>query len=135
VDRTQSVHPAATLLKAGFGTRLVAYLIDFIILTFIQLVVVKLAPDLAVAANIIITAAYFIVLIGRDGQTFGKKVMGIKVIVADGNIPGYTKAFIRYIGYFISSLLLGLGYLLILFHKDRQALHDVIAGTYVIKVQ
>ncbi|NLW06703.1 MAG: zinc-ribbon domain-containing protein [Clostridia bacterium] len=124
---------AATLTKATFGVRLLAYIVDVIILTAIQMLFAAISPDVALVTNVIVTAAYFTIMVGRDGQTFGKKFMGIKIITADGNVPSYGKAFIRHIGQIISALILGLGYLLILFDKQSQALHDKIAGTYVVK--
>jgi uncharacterized RDD family membrane protein YckC len=132
-NETPDLPLAATLTKATFGVRLLAYIVDVMILTAIQMLFAAISPDVALATNIIVTAAYFTIMVGRDGQTFGKKFMGIKIITADGNIPGYGRALIRHIGQIISALILGIGYLLILFDKQSQALHDKIAGTYVVR--
>ena len=60
----------------------------------------------------------------------------IKVVLKDtGEVPGYTKAFLReLVGKFVSSLVLGLGYFSVLWDKDKQGWHDKMAGTVVIKV-
>lgn len=46
----------------------------------------------------------------------------------------YGKAFLRWVGYSISGLTLGIGYLMVAFTKQKQGLHDKIAGTYVIRL-
>ena len=60
----------------------------------------------------------------------------IKVVKEDtGEVPGFAKAFLReMVGKFLSSLVFGLGYFSVLWDKDKQAWHDKIAGTVVIKV-
>lgn len=79
---------------------------------------------------------YFMFFIGSRGQTLGKMAVKIKVVrKEDGQAPGYLKAFLREIvGKFISSLILALGYFWVIWDKEKQAWHDKIAGTYVIKL-
>ncbi len=103
---------------AGFWIRLVASLIDGIV----QLVL----PVIGLIINVYLT--------GEKGYSIGKKVLGLKVIKEDGKYPiGLVDALIReVVGKFISSLLLGLGYLLIGFDSRKQGLHDKIAKTYVV---
>ncbi|HRC86656.1 MAG TPA: RDD family protein, partial [Thermoanaerobaculia bacterium] len=43
----------------------------------------------------------------------------------------FGRALLRFVGYFLSSLALGLGYLMPLFTERKRALHDFVAGTYV----
>ncbi len=72
---------------------------------------------------------------GRFGRTPGKLLLDLRVVNArTGEPPGYGRALIRYIGYFISALPLGLGFLWIVFDRRRQGLHDKIAGTRVVRV-
>ncbi len=82
----------------------------------------------------IITIAYPIYFIGKNGATPGKKVLKIKVIDKNtGKTPGYLKAFLReFVGKFISSVVLSLGYLWAVWDKEKQGWHDKIAGTVVI---
>lgn len=68
--------------------------------------------------------------IGLRGQTLGKKVMNIKVVMDDGSDLTPQQAAIRCVGYICD---LGIGVLLAL-RPDRKALHDLIAHTKVIKV-
>ena len=67
------------------------------------------------------------------GATPGKKLLGIHVVDAKSyeNINN-KQAIIRYIGYIISTVPLGAGFLMVGFRKDKRALHDLLAGTVVI---
>ncbi|HLA48407.1 MAG TPA: RDD family protein, partial [Nitrospinota bacterium] len=57
----------------------------------------------------------------------------LKVVPVADSMMTYKKAFIRYIGYIISEIPLFLGFLWIVFDKDKQGWHDKIAGTFVVK--
>ncbi len=67
------------------------------------------------------------------GATPGKRLLGIHVVDAKslGEINN-KQAIIRYIGYIVSSLPLGFGFLMVAFHKEKRALHDILADTVVI---
>jgi len=68
-----------------------------------------------------------------EGQTIGMAAMGIKLYRSDGIYPiGYTRGFLRFIGMIISALPFCLGFIWILFDKNRQGWHDKIAGTYAV---
>jgi uncharacterized RDD family membrane protein YckC len=59
----------------------------------------------------------------------------IKVIRTDGSPVTYGRAVLREVlGKFISSLLFGIGYLMVIFDNQKQGLHDKMADTYVIKL-
>ncbi len=69
----------------------------------------------------------------RDGQTPGKSMVGIRVVKADGSGLSDTDAFIRAIGYHVSALICGLGYIWAIFDGNNQTWHDKLAGTYVVR--
>ena len=75
---------------------------------------------------------YFTCLIGASGQTLGKKWLGIMVVRADGKPMDYKTAFNRFIGYSFSCIFF-LGFIWALFDKNRQAWHDKMAHTIVVK--
>jgi len=77
---------------------------------------------------------YYTFYHGYYGQTLGKIFLGLKVTRTDGEELSYFVAFKRFLGYFVSSLFFGFGYLMPIFTQRRQALHDKIADTIVIKV-
>ena len=69
------------------------------------------------------------------GATPGKKLLGIHVVDAKslGEINN-KQAIIRYISYIISTIPLGLGFFMVAFHKEKRALHDILADTVVIHI-
>ena len=69
----------------------------------------------------------------RAGQTPGKFALGIRVIKADGTPISDTDAVIRAIGYQVSGLLCGLGFIWAIFDKRNQTWHDKLARTYVVR--
>ncbi len=83
----------------------------------------------------IVSLFYWIFFTGYCGQTPGKMLLRIQVIGSDGNSLSYGKAFYREIvGKFISGIILCIGYLMAAFDDQKQALHDRMARTYVIKL-
>lgn len=76
---------------------------------------------------------YYIYFHHSTGQTIGKKIMKIKVVRDSGKLLTWKEAFIRWIGYKLSLLSIGLGLLWIAVDKNKQGWHDKIAKTIVIK--
>ena len=121
---------------AGRGSRLGAVIIDGLIGAVAYLILVFVAPALGLLA----LATIFIfqmVLLTKDGQTLGKKVLGIRIVKFDTGRNGG----------FVSNVLLRvivnglLGFIpfyslvdaLFIFRQDRRCIHDFIAGTQVIE--
>jgi uncharacterized RDD family membrane protein YckC len=121
---------------AGFGERLVAWLIDLIILIIPSIVVFAIFDGaMRQLINVLVDAVYFVYFWSTSGQTPGKSVMKLKVVYADGGAilsPG--QAIVRYIGTIISGIVIGLGYLWIIWDPKHEGWHDKIANTKVIKV-
>ena len=68
-----------------------------------------------------------------SGQTVGKKLLNIRVVDFDGGGPiGFGRGVLRYIGSFASGIVCGLGYLWMLWDKEKQTWHDKIAQTVVV---
>jgi uncharacterized RDD family membrane protein YckC len=84
-------------------------------------------------------AVVFIYLraLAKSGQTWGRRIVGIKVINEHtGTPPGWGKAIGRSVfAAFISAQILYIGYLWMLWDDKKQTLHDKVAGTHVISVQ
>lgn len=64
--------------------------------------------------------------------TLGKRLVGIKVTNLDGDRISFGRATGRFFGKYLSSILL-IGYLMQPFTDKKQALHDMMAGTLVVK--
>jgi len=123
------------VVAAGFWIRFGAALIDGVILILMSLVVTGAlsAGPVQISIEIIVGAVYTIGFWVSRGATPGKMVFGLKVVTEDGDPIGLDKAALRYIGYWVNVLTLGIGYLMIAFRKDKRGLHDLIAGTTVIR--
>ena len=105
---------------------------------------ILLALAALVAVAVLITQ---IVLVARHGQTIGKKVLGIRMITSDGDIPRVWRVFfLRWLPFVVVAAVVeyvvkvrGLGNIvhvvdaLLIFQPNRRCLHDLLAGTHVIK--
>ncbi|MDE2490462.1 MAG: RDD family protein [Elusimicrobia bacterium] len=67
------------------------------------------------------------------GGTLGKKLMGLAVVTSSGRAPGPLRALVRALGWVLSTPLANAGFVLALFHPKTRALHDLLAGTYVVE--
>lgn len=141
---------------AGFWIRFVASLIDgfvlgiplFFIQMFINLLI--LVPVMGnesqmAAANItavfvnglfsmIATIIYYVLMESSKKQaTIGKMVFGIKVVDENGGRISVGRAIGRYFSKYLSGMIFYVGYIMAAFTKEKRALHDFIAKTYVVK--
>lgn len=141
------------MAKAGFGLRFIAMLIDGLVFSVAVLLValglggiiahfgdanpqlMTMMVLLAIFVLLALSSLLQVFFIGYCGQTPGKMVTRIKVIRCSGAEVGFGAAIFReVIGKLISALLLGCGYLMVLFDEQHQGLHDKIADTYVVKL-
>src|SRR5262249_39421879 len=77
-------------------------------------------------------AVYYVYHWGVKGATPGKRLLGLVVQGDDGTEPiGLSRATIRVLGYLVSGLILGIGFLMIAF--GGAGLHDRMAGTRVVR--
>ena len=146
--------PAPGVFYAGNGARFIAYLVDaFIMGAIITVIVVALTGIgvaaasndsaglagasvlLAVLAVLLVYLLYMPWFWGHGGQTPGMKVLRVRVVrERDGGPVTMGQAYLRLLGFWISSAVFYLGFIWILFDGRRQGWHDKIAGTVVIGV-
>jgi uncharacterized RDD family membrane protein YckC len=129
----------STYELASFGNRLIAYVIDILILSLISFVLLLFIADFITSTEQILildvllsSAYYWYFWTQREGQTPGKKMLSIRVIKADGSPLSHTDALLRVFGYYIGRITLGLGYVWAAFDPQSQAWHDKMANTYVV---
>lgn len=150
------------MVKIGFWKRAVAITIDLVFLdvaTKISLLPLERSIDLGdiipadlftmdtfqakifllyvvlyLFAGLLLSLVYFTYFHSVTGQSIGKGLLKIKVIQTTGEPINFKIALIRWGGYFISGLAMNLGFLWVLFDKNKQAWHDKIVGTYVVEV-
>jgi uncharacterized RDD family membrane protein YckC len=121
--------------RAGFGRRLVAALVDGIVYAVVYFILFAfLSEGAAYGLALLFSLVYLTYLEGSpSGQTVGKKLLGIRVIdFATGGPIGYGRAFLRWLGRILSSIPLYLGYLWMLWDKEKQTWHDKIANCVVV---
>jgi uncharacterized RDD family membrane protein YckC len=126
--------------KAGFWIRVVAFIIDSIILYVVNLIVgAVLNPSTTGRSGIqtVLGIIYFSYLWSANspwpGQTVGDKLLSLRVIKTDGSDLSIVQAFVRYVGLVISFLVIFIGVIWVAFDPNKQGWADKIAGTYVVK--
>jgi uncharacterized RDD family membrane protein YckC len=89
---------------------------------------------LAYVLAIVGSIAYFIYFEGGPkGATPGKQIVGIRIVdMRTGGPIGYGRAFIRWIMKIVSGIPLYLGYLWMLWDKEKQTWHDKVADCVVV---
>ncbi len=76
-----------------------------------------------------VLVGYYTILEGGGRQaTFGKQILKLAVVSADGSRLSYGRAFVRAL-----ARLIGIGWFVALFDDDNRALHDYVAGSVVVE--
>jgi uncharacterized RDD family membrane protein YckC len=84
-------------------------------------------------AGLVVAWLYFTLAEALWQGTVGKRVMGIKVTDEAGRPISWRRANARYWAKVLSLMILGIGFLMAAFTDRRQALHDILAHTLVVK--
>ena len=128
---------------AGFLVRLAAYIVDTVVFSLVfgttlgVLAMGVLGMDEARAGEWIsfyaqpLSVLYFAVLVAIWRTTVGKRLFGLYVVCSDGSRVGFGRALARALAMILSGLILGIGFLMILFREDSRGLHDLICDTVV----
>lgn len=160
--QSPSYTPAPAVQYAGFWLRFVAYMIDsFVIGAVVMAIAIPLILALGLGAGLtaaggdpnpaaimaLISLYFGFIVAAVVGQwlyfaysessswqaTVGKKVLGLKVTDLDGNRISFGKATGRFFGKILSSMILNIGFIMAGFTDKKQALHDLLASTLVVK--
>ncbi len=149
----------ARVAYAGFGPRLLAFLIDSFVMVIPSVAVIMGAvallglklpePDapllempgparafiLTEGALFVLQWLYFAAMESSSWQgTLGKRALGIAVTDLNGERISFARASARFFGKLISSATFLAGYLMAAFTERRQALHDIFANTLVVRM-
>jgi uncharacterized RDD family membrane protein YckC len=134
--------------RAPFALRCGALLIDYILLilimTFSTMVArlmgggARLAGGTAEKVGIVLTLIAAVldlgVLAGLTGGSIGKWTTGLRLETLGGRTPGIPRALVRhFVGYPLSLMPFGLGFLMAIVTPTGRALHDLICGTVVVR--
>jgi uncharacterized RDD family membrane protein YckC len=119
---------------AGAGIRLGASIIDSVIVVVIERILsVVLDRSAAEVLSVLFYPLYVVGFWYARGATPGKMMLGLQIVNRDGSPLGLVASLLRFVGYLVSTLVLMLGFLWIIWDKDKQGWHDKIAGTLVVK--
>ena len=148
---TPSLTPTPRVPYAGVATRGIALGIDAALANLIVLVVgallglvaslaggelrpAWLAAALAAAGWLLAVALYFTLFWSTTGQTPGMRLMGLRVVAADGEPPHLRRSLVRLVGLGLAIIPLFAGFIPVLFDGRRRALQDFLARTVVVHV-
>ncbi len=153
---------AAGLQYRGAVIRLIAFIVDTIVLLIISYIISRVGGGTATVINgtssalistskwqgwvvVAFFAVYFVGFWAWRGQTLGKMLMGAKIVKTNGRPVGIGRALLRFVVYFLYLILYSLtGRLIVLFliffivfimiglDRRKRGIHDLIAGTVVI---
>jgi uncharacterized RDD family membrane protein YckC len=135
-------------LKAPVLLRCGALIIDYMIVIAIPVVGILLsryADDnptklftsiyytTSLLVGLLVGLTNFVVFPLFSGQTIGKMLTGLRVVRSDGSTATLSRILVRHlIGYPLTFLTLGLGFVFSFFNRDGRALHDYISGTTLV---
>ncbi len=124
---------AATLPRAGFWQRLLATLLDAVVVSLALGLLHRVWPGLGGVFPFWL-AVYCISLWATKGATIGGIICGLKVVRLDDRPVSWSVAGVRGLSAFLSLAIAGLGFIWVAFDDDKQSWHDKIAGTTIVKV-
>lgn len=120
--------------EPSLGRRLVALMIDWVIASFSAVAIfgwtgVRFPPE-GVRDQLILNGVFIVevaILVGLTGFSIGKRIMGLRLINPDGRPVGVLRALLR-------TVLLSLVIPAIVMTEDKRGLHDLAAGSKVVRV-
>lgn len=107
---------------ARFGRRLLAILLDWGVATVISFGLFRNNPW----ATLAVFGVMQFVLVATAAGSMGHRMLGLKVIRLDGAWPGFVPALVR-------AVLLCLAVPALIWNSDQRGLHDVAAGTVLVR--
>jgi uncharacterized RDD family membrane protein YckC len=158
----EGVAPVAAVSYAGFWIRVLAAIIDWIIMAIIQGTIqwVVIGPimlrsggfinrarpedfvgpmigvmSMAWLISVAAQSSYEAFFVSRLGATPGKMALGLKVVRPDGRPVDLARAYGRYFAKILSAIVLFIGYIMVGFDSEKRGLHDMICDTRVVKVR
>ena len=125
--------------RAGFWRRFAALVVDSIIVGIVEGIIFGIFNDsigVAYGLATVLSWTYYTLLEGGPrGQTLGKMALSIRVIDFNAGGPiGYGRGFIRQLVKIVSSAVILLGYLWMLWDREKQTWHDKAASSVVVPV-
>lgn len=135
---------------AGGLSRMAAFLLDYLVLVVLYVATSWLIGEVAGRSNMgeagragltaasvfVLALLYFAALESSRAQaTLGKMAVGLQVADVHGEPIGFARAVARFLAKLLSLLVLGVGFLMLVFNDRHRALHDVLTGSVVVKLR
>ncbi len=134
--------PASSAGVPGLARRLAASLYDALVLIAVLMlagaawvaITRAAAPpgDWLFRAYLLTIAALFFAGCWTRGETLGMRAWKLRIVAADGRVPGWDRALLRFAAAFLAWIPCGLGVLWVLVDRDRLAWHDRLSGTRLV---
>lgn len=125
-----------SLEPANMFPRFAAFLIDAILLGIVQSILMNVTDSstLSTIAEVLVIGGYYGFMEGANGSaSVGKRVMGLRVCDVNGGDLSFGIAALRGACHILSGAIFAIGYIMAFFTERKQALHDLIAGTLVVR--
>ena len=122
---------------AGFWKRVLASIIDWLVMVVPMLIVTAIIGEQSSnILSVVVGWLYYALMESSKHQgTLGKLALGIKVTDMDGQPISFGRASGRHFAKIISSIILGIGFLMVAFTEKKQGLHDIMASCLVVNRQ
>lgn len=146
----QGLHAGLPPVYGGFWRRFFAFLLDSLVL-FFPLATLRVLYGLDMTGEwrpestawwiiscleVVVSWLYGVLLISGPARgTLGQQVMALQVTRLHGERVSFGLATWRYLAQFLTLLTLGFGYLMQVFTPRRQALHDLVSATVVVRTR
>ena len=133
IPPTLGAWPAAAWPRAGFWWRLFALLLDLLLVSVVVRILVPRDLDMG-PPFFLVWLLYHLVLWAWKGATVGGLILRLRVVRRDGGPVDFATALVRTLAAFVSALPLFLGFIWVAWDREKQAWHDKIAGTLVVRM-
>jgi uncharacterized RDD family membrane protein YckC len=147
--RFASVPDVEAAVPVGIQRRAIALFVDLLLVAILWTIGTQVAvgfarraPRLDLVAQafgrawqLVVPVAYFVLCHGTAGQTLGKRLLGARVIDQSGAPIGYLRALGRCVATIVAAMPFGIGFVMAGLRQDRRGLHDLLAGTRVVRTR
>jgi uncharacterized RDD family membrane protein YckC len=132
---SSDLFPQQIIVYGSFLERFAAALLDGFILIIPSYVLQYMMGEMpGFLVSTLVNWLYSAYLESSENQaTLGKRALGLKVTNMNGQRISFANASGRFFGKYVSALILGIGYFMMLWDDKKQTLHDKMAGTLVVK--
>jgi len=130
----QQPKPKIEYKRAGFWIRTIPFIVDSILMGIVTGVLSFFLSYIGFIVSFILPVFYCGFFYEKYSSTPGKMLFGLKVVrTKTGEHPDYMDALLRDgVGKALSMIIFGVGYLMVAFRSDKQALHDIFSKTTVL---